>query len=81
MCCVGSSLIKKINQSMKVPRRPDIRYTITNNKESPVLFPVQPAVPPKHQEYRYNHSKQKTVKEKLHSEKSCNLIGQQLFDS
>ena len=38
LCCVGSSLISEIKSSMKEPREPGIRYTITNES---VLFYFQ----------------------------------------
>ena len=37
LCCFGSSLINKIKSSMKEPRGPVIRYTISNKNVSPYI--------------------------------------------
>ena len=78
--CVGSLLINKTESSVVVPRGQGIWYTITNNK---VSFSISSTTG--------NNSKalglsiiiipnRQVVQEKLHSEKSCNLIDQWLFD-
>ena len=77
LCCISSSLINKIKSSVKVPRGPGTWYINTNNK---VSYSISSTTG--------NNSKTlqmsiiiipKVVKEKLHLEKLCNLVGQCFF--
>ena len=65
---------------MKVPRGPDIQYTITNNK---VSFSISNTTGNTTETLGISIRiipNSQVVKEKLHSEESCNLIGQELLD-
>ena len=73
LCCICSSLINEIKSAVKVPRAPGTWYIHANKK---VSYSISSATG--------NTSKTlrtsiiiilRVVKEKLHSEKSCNLIG------